>query len=123
MLNPDLRRALQAAVLTLLVLPLSSVTAAGADFPSVVRAILDSQTTGRLASMGPGKRARMTNCVIAALSGVPNGKKRYIVGGKDLDEQEHRFGEVVQENHAEWKQAIARACSSIAMGQDESSNR
>ncbi len=97
----------------------SSTAAQAADFPKVVRSILDSQTTGRLATMGPGKRARMTDCVISTLNGLPNGKKRYIVEGGTLDQQEHRFGEVVQENHAQWKQEIARACAQIAMGKDQ----
>lgn len=90
--------------------------AAAADFPSVVRKVLDSQTDGRLASMGAEQRARMTDCVVSTLSGLPGGRKRYVVEGASLDEQEHRFGEVVNEDRAKWKQAIARACSSIAMG-------
>ena len=55
--------------------------AAAASFPSVVRSILDAQTDGRLAKMGAEQRARMTDCVIATLNGLPNGKKRYIVEG------------------------------------------
>jgi hypothetical protein len=50
------------------------------------------------------------------LSGLPNGRKRYIVEGSTLDEQQDRFGEVVEADRAKWKQAIAKACSSIAMG-------
>jgi hypothetical protein len=90
--------------------------AQAADFPSVVRKILDSQTTGRLASMGMDQRVRMTDCVVSTLSGLPGGKKRFIVEGANLDEQEHRFGEALNEERAKWKQNIARACSSIAMG-------
>jgi hypothetical protein len=86
-----------------------------ASFPSVVRNILDSQTDGRLAKMGPDQRARMTDCVIATLAGLPGGKKRYIVEGATLDEQQDRFGEVVQEDRAKWKQKIATACSKIAV--------
>jgi hypothetical protein len=98
-------------------LPLAGPTKAeAATFPGVVRQILDSQTDGRLARMGPNQRARMTDCVISALSGLPNGQKRYIVDGSTLDEQQDRFGEVVEADRAKWKQAIARACSSIAMG-------
>jgi len=95
---------------------LAAPAAEAASFPSVVRAVLDSQTEGRIAQMGRDQRARMTDCVIGALSGLPNGKKRYIVEGATLDEQQDRFGEVVQEDRAKWKQAIAKACSSIAMG-------
>ena len=119
---PPCRRAVVLTFLTALAASVPVATEA-ADFPRVVRSILDSQTTGRLATMDAGKRLRMTDCVIATLNGLPNGKKRYIVEGASLDEQEHRFGEVVQENNAQWKQAIARACASIAMGQDQRKNR
>lgn len=97
---------------------LLATSAVAADFPSVVRKILDSQTDGRLAKMGRDQRSRMTDCVISTLSGLPGGKKRFIAEGASLDEQEHRFGEVVNEDRAKWKQNIARACSSIAMGGD-----
>ena len=86
-----------------------------ASFPQVVRAVLDAQTDGRLAKMGRDQRARMTDCVIATLAGLPGGKKRYIVEGASLDEQQDRFGEVVQEDRAKWKQKIATACSKIAV--------
>jgi hypothetical protein len=124
MRNPAIRQARPATVLTLLVAILAGATAANAaEFPTVVRAILDSQTTGRLAAMSPDKRVRMTDCVIATLNGLPSGKKRYIVEGKNLDEQEDRFGQVVDEDNAKWRQNIARACASIAMGQDQPRNR
>jgi hypothetical protein len=99
-------------VLAALLLP---APAAAASFPAVVRAVLDAQTDGRLASMGPDQRARMTDCVIAALAGLPGGKKRYIAEAASLDEQTDRFGEVVQEDRAKWKQKIAAACSEIAL--------
>ena len=89
--------------------------AAGASFPTVVRNVLDAQTDGRLAKMGRDQRARMTDCVIATLAGLPGGKKRYITEGATLDEQQDRFGEVVQEDRAKWKQKIATACSKIAV--------
>jgi hypothetical protein len=99
---------------------LAATEAQAAGFPEVVRAVLDSQTTGRLAGMAGDQRQEMTNCVIASLSGLPNGKKRYVVEGADLDEQEHRFGEVVQENRAEWKKKIAAACGRIALRKGDS---
>jgi hypothetical protein len=94
--------------------------AQGASFPQVVRAVLDAQTDGRLAKMGRDQRSRMTDCVIATLAGLPGGKKRYITEGASLDEQQDRFGEVVQEDRAKWKQKIATACSKIAV--ESSSN-
>ena len=68
--------------------------------------------------MGPDKRARMTDCVVATLAGLPNGQKRFVVEGANYEEQEHRFGQVVDEDRAKWRQKIAKACSKIAMGSD-----
>jgi hypothetical protein len=93
-----------------------------ASFPAVVRAVLDGQTTGRLAQMDRDQRAQMTDCVIAALAGLPAGKKRYVAEGASLDEQTDRFGEVVQEDRAKWKQKIASACASIALAKTKNNN-
>jgi hypothetical protein len=90
-------------------------TAAAADFPSVVTQILMSQTTGAMSRMSETKKRLMITCVIKSLQGVPNPKKRYVTEGANLDEQEHRFGEVVMADRAKWKQQIAHDCSSIAV--------
>lgn len=87
---------------------------AARDFNSVVKAILDSRTDGPLAEMDGNKRSRMTTCVIQALQPLPAGYKKKIVDGKNLQEQAHIFGQVVDENHAKWRQTIAHACSEIA---------
>ena len=92
--------------------------ASAASFPTVVRAVLNASTDGRLAKMGSDQRARMTDCVVSTLAGLPGGRKRYITEGASLDEQTDRFGEVVQEDRAKWKQHIARSCSKIAIESD-----
>lgn len=84
------------------------------DFPTVVRAILDHQTDGPLAEMDADKPARMTDCVIETLSALPSGLQKKIVEGKDLEEQEHLFGQVVDADHAKWRQTIAQSCGQIA---------
>lgn len=94
---------------------LFAAPASAAEFPSVVRAILDYQTDGPLAEMNPAKRAQMTACVIDTLAALPSGLKRRIVEGKDLEDQERRFGQVVDADHAKWRQTIARACGQIAV--------
>jgi hypothetical protein len=96
-------------------LVLGAVPAAAADFPSTVRAILDSRTDGPLAEMPPERRAMMTDCVINTLAGLPKGRKNYILEGATFDEQVDRFGRVVDENRAEWRQNIAGACAHIAL--------
>lgn len=88
--------------------------AAAADFSTVVRSILDHQTDGPLSEMDADKRGRMTDCVIETLSALPSGLQRKITEGKDLEEQEHLFGQVVDENHAKWRQTIAKQCGHIA---------
>jgi hypothetical protein len=84
------------------------------DFPTVVRAILDSQTDGPLAEMEADRRGRMTDCVIQTLGALPSGLQRKIVEAGDLNAQEHEFGRVVDENHAKWRQTIAKKCAHIA---------
>jgi hypothetical protein len=103
----------QAIVLALLAL--GAPPASAASFPTVVRAVLDAQTDGRLAGMSTGQRGEMTDCVISTLAGLPGGKKKYIAEGASLDEQTDRFGEVVQEDRAKWKQKISSACGKIAL--------
>jgi hypothetical protein len=96
-----------------LLLPVAPVAAAG-SFNSVVKAILDSRTDGPLAEMDANKRSKMTACVIQALQPLPSGSKKKILAGKNLSEQARIFGQVVDENHAKWRQNIAKACSEIA---------
>jgi hypothetical protein len=119
---PRIRLSTRTIVLALLALG-AAPAASAAGFTTVVRAVLDGQTTGRLASMDSDQRAQMTDCVIATLVGLPAGRKRYITEGASFEEQEHRFGEVVQENRAQWKQKIASACGKIAMSKTTGSNR
>lgn len=89
--------------------------AAAADFPSIVSEILRHQTDGPISRMGPEKKSAMIDCVITALQPLPSGKKRFVQEGGSYEEREQRFGKVVQENRAEWKQKIAKACSKIAV--------
>ena len=119
---PRARLSTKTIVLALLAMG-AAPAASAASFPTVVRSVLDGQTTGRLAQMDTDQRGQMTDCVIASLAGLPAGKKRYIVEGASPDEQEHRFGEVVQEDRAKWKQKIASACGKIAMQKTTGSNR
>jgi hypothetical protein len=86
-----------------------------ADFPTVVANILNNQTDNRISRMGSAQKQEMIACVNAVLTKLPNGRKRYVVEGATFDEQQDRFGEVVQANRAEWEQKIARACASIAV--------
>lgn len=97
---------------------LLAAPASAADFPTVVRSILDHQTEGPLTEMDADRRGKMTDCVIDTLSALPDGLKRKIVEGKDLEEQEHFFGQVVDENHAKWRQTIAKVCGQIATAAD-----
>ena len=93
---------------------LLGVPAMAADFPTVVRSILDHQTDGPLTEMEADKRAEMTDCVVQTLSAVPEGLQRKIVEGEGLEEQEHLFGQVVDADHAKWRQTIAKECGHIA---------
>lgn len=107
---------IRSASALILSLPLLAASPAmAAEFPDVVRSILGRQTDGPLAEMAADKRAAMTDCVVTTLDALPAGKKRFIVEGASLDEQEDRFGKTVDENRAEWRKKIAGACAEIAM--------
>ena len=80
------------AVTATALLALAAPALASGDFNSIVRTILNHQTSGALADMQPAQRARMTDCVVQALQPLPSGFKRQIVEGKTLAEQEHAFG-------------------------------
>jgi hypothetical protein len=88
------------------------------DFSNIAAQILMRQTRGPLAEMSEAKRLRMVDCINAVLDGLPKGKKRYILEGGTIGEQERRFGKVLFENRAEWIQKIAGGCARIAMGAD-----
>lgn len=89
--------------------------AVAADFPTVVANILNSQKDGRIANLDPATKQQMVTCVNGVLTKLPNGKKRFVLEGATLGDQEDRFGKVVKENRAEWEQKIASACGKIAM--------
>jgi hypothetical protein len=92
--------------------------AAAADFRTVVTEVLQGQTEGRIARMDVAHKAALIACVNEVLEGLPNGKKRHVTEGATFDERERRFGTVVQENRAEWKQKIAKGCASVALAGD-----
>ncbi len=85
------------------------------EFAAIVAEILSAQTEGRISEMGPQQKIAMIACVNGVLVNMPNGKKRYIMQGVDLDEREDRFGKVLYENRGEWVQNVARACARVAL--------
>lgn len=97
-----------------------SASLADTSFPEVVSEILNGQNEGRISEMGAQQKSQMIDCVNKVLDGLPAGQKRYILEGSDFEDREHRFGKIVQENHAEWKQKIASACAEIAMEEESS---
>lgn len=94
---------------------LLAAPAAAADFPTVVRAILDHQSEGPLTEMDGATRKKMTDCVVTTLDALPSGLKRKITEGRTLEDQEHAFGQVVDAEHAKWRQTIAKQCGHIAV--------
>ena len=85
------------------------------EFAAIVAEILNAQTEGRISEMGPQQKTAMIACVNAVLVNMPNGRKRYIMQGANLDEREDRFGKVLYENRGEWVQNVARACAKTAL--------
>jgi hypothetical protein len=111
-LTMTFRQAVRNLAVVAMLLP--AAPALAADFPTVIKNILDHQSDGPLTEMEPDKRAKMTDCVIQTLSALPSGLQRKIVDAGGLEEQEHAFGQVVDADHAKWRQTIAKECGHIA---------
>ena len=93
----------------------SAAPANAASFGAVVEKVLMSQQSGPVAKLNTDRKRQLVACVNKVLAAMPAGKKRYVTEASSLDEMQDRFGEVVMENRAEWKQKIAKSCASIAM--------
>lgn len=94
---------------------IAAAPAQAGGFGAVVEKVLMSQQSGPVAKLDENRKRELVGCVNNVLAALPNVKKRYIAEAASFDEMQDRFGEVVMENRAEWKQKIARSCASIAM--------
>ena len=94
---------------------ISAAPANAANFGAVVEKVLMSQQSGPVAKLNADGKRQLVACVNKVLAGLPAGKKRYVSEAASFDEMQQRFGKVVMENRAEWKQKIAKSCASIAM--------
>ncbi len=105
-----------AAFAVLAIVTASTVPAqAGGSFSAAVERILMSQKEGRVSTLSTDKKRALVACVNNVLTAMPNGKKRFVLAATSFDEMESRFGKVVMENRAEWKQKIARGCAHIVV--------
>ena len=95
---------------------LAAATPASAQsFNSVVEKVLLSQQSGPVAKLPAARKQQLISCVSGVLADLPAGKKRFVAEAASFDEMQDRFGKVVMENRAEWKQKIAQKCARIAM--------
>jgi hypothetical protein len=92
-----------------------SPVVAGPSFPRAVEQVLLNQQTGPVSKLPTAKKRELIACVNQVLAGLPSGKKRFVTEAAGYDELEDRFGKVVMENRAEWKQKIAASCASIVV--------
>lgn len=92
----------------------AGAAAQGTSFPAAVEQVLRHQQDGPVSKLSDDKKTELIACVNQVLADLPEGKKRYVVEASGYDELEDRFGEVVMENHAQWKQKIAQSCSQYA---------
>jgi hypothetical protein len=92
-----------------------SQAAAGPSFPTAVEQVLMHQSEGPVSRLPADKKRELVACVNDVLAGLPNGKKRFVTEAASYDELEDRFGKVVMENRAEWKQRIAQGCAHIVV--------
>lgn len=90
-------------------------SASAITFPSAVDQILRSQQSGPVSKLDDARKSELIVCVNDVLSGLPNGKKRFVLEAASFDDMQDRFGKVVMENRAEWKQKIAAGCAHIVI--------
>jgi len=112
------RTILRAAALGILVAVSSGVLSpamAGPSFPTAVEQVLMRQDKGPVSKLPADRKRELIVCVNDVLASLPNGKKRFITEAASYDELEDRFGKVVMENRAEWKQRIAQGCAHIVV--------
>jgi len=88
---------------------------AGPTFPAAVEQILMRQQSGPVSKLPADKKQELIACVNEVLAELPNGKKRFVTAAANFDELQDRFGKVVMENRAEWKQRIAQGCAHIVV--------
>jgi hypothetical protein len=104
-----------AGALAVLAMTAAATPASAQSFNAVVEQVLMAQKDGRVGKLPEARKRELVSCVSGVLAGLPSGKKRYIAEAVSFDQMQDRFGEVVMENRAEWKQKIAKKCASIAM--------
>ena len=92
-----------------------SPAVAGPSFPTAVEQILMRQDKGPVSKLPADRKRELIVCVNDVLASLPNGKKRFVTEAASYDELEDRFGKVVMENRAEWKQRIAKGCAHIVV--------
>ena len=85
------------------------------DYPRAVEKVLLHQDNGPVSKLPTDRKRDLIACVNQVLAGLPSGKKRFVTEAASYDELEDRFGKVVMENRAEWKQKIAASCASSAV--------
>ena len=96
-------------------LVVAAVPANASSFGAIVERVLMSQQSGPVAKLDAERKRQLVGCVNNVLAALPAGKKRFVAEASTLDEMQDRFGKVVMENRAEWKQKIAKSCARIAM--------
>jgi hypothetical protein len=94
---------------------LTTPSAFAQDFQTAVAQVLMNQQDGPVSKLDDARKQELIACVNAVLTELPNGKKRFVTEAANFDELEDRFGNVVMENRAEWKQKIARGCAHIVV--------
>lgn len=102
-------------IIGLFVIAAASSAAAGSSFPAAVEQILRHQQEGIVSRLPADKKKALISCVNQVLADLPKGKQRFVIEATSFDELQVRFGKVVMENHAEWKQRIARGCAHIVV--------
>lgn len=82
-----------------------------ADFNSVVETVLSKQP--QITDLPRDRQRAMIACVKKVLKDVPPAKQRHVARSANYSQMEDRFGELVLEDRAKFKQRITTECGGI----------
>jgi hypothetical protein len=81
------------------------------QFRAAVARVLNSIRNDFLDGLTAAEKREFIRCAQGIMASVPAARKRYVLAAGNASEQQRRFNEVAQDNHARLKQQIASQCS------------
>lgn len=93
---------------------LAPASASAASFQSAVETILNNSSEERVVNLSKAKKKELASCIVGVLANVSEAAKVRVTEGKDFDEMQDRFGEIVKADRSKLEQQITLKCGQIA---------